>query len=225
MSPRAARHNPTSRRVFGWKGDSPVKNRRALVILLAAAGASAGCADPAPSERVPSPTSSPAPSDVTPFESPSPEPESSAPREATALPSTEPPYRIVLSGASLPQEPRTIIFGSLPGPVSDALLEPFLVWPDGGLTIDAEVAFGAFWGGPLGASQIGITLYRMESGTLDLVWSDTKPVDVDATGYLDELVPFERPGTYRLEVTHGSTLLAWGVAFMGPPCEGNCSGG
>jgi hypothetical protein len=140
-------------------------------------------------------------------------------------PGTEPPYRIILSGDQLPQEPGTIIFGSLPGRLSDAWLEPFLVWPEGGLTIDAEVAFGAFWGEPIGASLVMITLYQVESGILDLVWSDTKQIDVDATGYLDELVPFERPGTYRLEVTRDSTVLAWGVAFMGQRCEENCSGG
>lgn len=113
----------------------------------------------------------------------------------------------------------------MPGPLSDAWLEPFLTWPEGGLTYEAEVAFGAFWGEPSGAAQIRITLYRLKGGTLDLVWSDTKQVDAGATGYLNELVPFSGPGTYRLEVTNGSTLLAWGVAFMGPRCETNCSGG
>lgn len=123
------------------------------------------------------------------------------------------------------QEPGTIIFGSLPGPLSAAWLEPFLTWPDEGLTYEARVAFGAFWGAPLGASAIRITLYRVQGGTLHLVWSDVKRVGPEATGYLDELVPFKGPGTYRLEVTRRSALLAWGVAFMGPRCETNCSGG
>ncbi len=204
-----------------------MKNRRAFVILLAAAGASAGCADLAPSERLPSPTSSLAPIEVTPVESPTSDAESPTPRAtATTSPSMAPPYRIIIGGNPVRQEPGTILFGSIPGSISDALLEPFLVWPERGLTIDAEVAFGAFWGGPLGASQITITLYRVEDGTLDLVWSDTKRVGTDATGYLDALVPFRRPGAYRLEVTSGPLLLAWGVAFMGPPCgETNCSGG
>ena len=57
------------------------------------------------------------------------------------------------------------------------------------------------------------------------IWSQTRPVDPEATGYLDELVPFEGPGTYRLEVTRGADLLAWGIAHMGPLCKSNCSGG
>ena len=137
-----------------------------------------------------------------------------------------PPYRIIAGDEVIVPAPGTIIFGSLPlGPRSDGFLEPYLTWPEGGLTIDAEVAFVAFWGQPLGASQIRITLYRVAGETLRLVWSDQKRVGPDATGFMDELVPFKAPGTYRLEVTRGATLLAWGLAHMGPRCETNCSGG
>lgn len=172
-------------------------------------------------------TDSPAPTDGTPAETATPAPVISAqPATPSPSPPATPPYRIILSGEAVLQEPGTIIFGSLRGRLADAWLEPFLTWPERGLTVEAEVAFGAFWGEPLGASQITITLYRLKGGTLDLVWADMKRISPDATGYLDELVPFKGPGTYRLEVTRGSMLLAWGVAFMGPRCgETNCSGG
>ena len=136
-----------------------------------------------------------------------------------------PPYRVQLGDVVVTQEPGTIIFGSLPGGLSADLLEPYLTWPEGGLTIDADVAFGAFWGRPVEASEIRITLYRVAGGTLRLVWSDRKDVAPGSAAYLDELVPFAAPGTYRLEVTRGSTLLAWGVAHMGPRCVTDCSGG
>lgn len=140
-------------------------------------------------------------------------------------PSATPPYRVQLGSQSVEQEPGTILFGSLPGPLEEARLEPYLTWPPDGLTYEATVAFGAFWGRPARASQISITLHRVSAGTLHLVWSDAKRVDPKTTGYLDALVPFKGPGTYRLEVTVGSELLAWGLAHMGPRCESNCSGG
>jgi hypothetical protein len=146
------------------------------------------------------------------------------PADASATPAPTPPYT-THPGPQVPQEPGTIIFGSIPGPLEEALIEPYVTWPEGGLPYDARTAFGAFWGGPAGTSQIGITLYRVRSGTLDLVWTDSKRIDPDATGFFDELVPFRGPGTYRLEVTRGPTLLAWGLAFMGPRCVTNCSGG
>jgi hypothetical protein len=149
----------------------------------------------------------------------------STPTTSASL-SAAPPYRILLGDEVIVQESGTIIFGSLqPGRVSDAWLEPYLTWPEGGLTYEARIAFGAFWGAPVGGSQIRITLYRVTRGTLQLVWSDTKAVAQDAMGFLDELVPFKGPGTYRLEVTRGSELLAWGLAHMGPRCESNCSDG
>lgn len=140
-------------------------------------------------------------------------------------PSPAPPYRIQLGDESIEQKPGTIIFGSLPGPVEEGRLDPYVTWPEVGLTYEAALAFGAFWGGPVRASKVRITLYRMGGGTLHLVWSDTKALDPAATGYLDALVPFKGPGTYRLEVTRGSELLAWGLARLGPRCESNCSGG
>lgn len=208
----------------------PVPKRIGLLIVAAAwCGA---CGDVMPSPPSLSASVSPAPTVSAP---PLPvEPSARAttpaasPPEATpsGSPSITPPYRVRLGDEEIVQQPGTIIFGSLPlGLGSDGFLEPYLTWPDGGLTIDAEVAFGAFWGQPLGASEIRITLYRVSGGTLRLVWSDTKPVAPEAIGYLDELVPFKAPGTYRLEVTRGSTLLAWGLAHMGPRCETNCSGG
>jgi hypothetical protein len=165
----------------------------------------------------PSPTTSLAPL-------PMPTRASRPPADSSATPAPLPPYT-THPGPQVPQEPGTIIFGSIPGPLEEALIEPYLTWPEGGLTYEARVAFGAFWGGPAGTSQIRITLYRVTNGTLDLVWSDSKLVSPEATGYFDELVPFRGPGTYRLEVTRGPDLLAWGLAFMGPKCVTNCSGG
>ncbi len=98
-------------------------------------------------------------------------------------------------------------------------------WPEAGYPYDWRYAFGAFWGEPVEASKIRITLYRVTEGTLRLEWSDTKRVTPDATGYLDELVRFKGPGAYRLEVTRGSDLLAWVVAKMAPRCDQSCSGG
>ena len=139
--------------------------------------------------------------------------------------SAVPPYTIALGVDTIEQQSGTIVFGSLPGPLSDGVLEPYLTWPEDGLTIDAELAFGAFWGRPLKASDVTITLYRVVNGTTELEWSRKRDADPDATGYLGALPRFIRPGTYRLEVTRRSTLLAWGVAQMGPPCTSNCSGG
>lgn len=201
-------------------------------LLIVAAAIVASCADavPAPaSDRasvLPALTSGGPPSATEPSARAT--AAAASPPSATPSPSasTVPPYRVLLGDEAVVQEPGTIIFGSLPlGPRPDGFLEPYLTWPDGGLTIDAEVAFGAFWGQPLGASQIRITLYRVAGGTLRLVWSDKKNIAPESVGYLDELVPFKAPGTYRLEVTRGSTLLAWGPAYMGPRCETNCSGG
>jgi hypothetical protein len=171
-----------------------------------------------PSEQAHSQTSTGSPdSSSVPVDSP--------PPRASASTAPSPPYRVELGSQVVRQERGTILFGSLPGTVEDAWLEPYLTWPETGLTIDARVACGAFWGRPLGVSSIRITLYRVRSGTLHFVWSVTKRVNPDAMGYLDELVSFKAPGTYRLEVTRGSTLLAWGVAHMGPRCKTNCSGG
>ncbi len=124
-----------------------------------------------------------------------------------------------------PQDAGTVWYGNLTGPPSSVRLEPILRWPKGGLTYEGLRAFGAFWGEPVGAARIRISLYRVSGGTLDLIWSDLKRTEPAATGYLDDLVPFRGPGTYRLEVTRGSELLAWGVAHLGPRCEVNCLGG
>lgn len=143
---------------------------------------------------------------------------------AFASPAATPPYNIRLD-EPIAQERGTVVFGELEGPASDVWLTAYLPWPERGYPYDSRYAFGAFWGEPVKASKIRITLYRITGGTLRLVWSDTKPVTPDATGYLDELVPFKGPGMYRLEVTRGSELLAWVVAHMAPRCEQNCSGG
>ena len=199
-------------------------------LLMVAATLVASCADVVPSPSSDRTSVSPDPTTVGP---PSTEPSArataaaSSPPRATPSPSalTVPPYRVLLGLEAVVQEPGTILFGSSPGPISEARLEPFLTWPEGGMTIDAAVAFGAFWGKPVGASRIRITLYRVAGGTLQLVWSDMKSVPPATTGFFDALVPFKEPGTYRLEVTRGPTLLAWGLAHMGPRCESNCSGG
>ena len=141
-----------------------------------------------------------------------------------ASPAATPPYQIRLD-EPIVQEPGTVVFGELEGSPSDIWLTAYLPWPEKGYPYDGRYAFGAFWGEPVEASKIRITLYRMTQGTLRLVWSDTKSVRPDATGYLDELVPFKGPGTYRLEVTRGSDLLAWVVAKMAPRCDQGCSGG
>ena len=146
------------------------------------------------------------------------------PANPSETPAPSPPYT-AHPELQVPQAPGTIIFGSIPGPLEDAWIEPYVTWPEGGMTYEARMAFGAFWGGRAGTSQIRITLYRVRGGTLDLVWTDSKRISPNATGFFDELVPFRGPGTYRLEVTRGPDLLAWGLAFMGPRCVSNCSGG
>ncbi|TFG68065.1 MAG: hypothetical protein E4H24_04580 [Thermomicrobiales bacterium] len=139
--------------------------------------------------------------------------------------SATPPYTIE-GDNNPPQPPGTIWIGTFSGDPSEKRLEPYLTFPEGGLTISVRPAYGAYWGDPVGASRIRISLYRVSGGTLDLVWSDVKSVDPDATGLFDDLVPFASPGTYRLEITNGSNLLAWGIARMGPKCGGTrCSGG
>jgi hypothetical protein len=206
-----------------------VSSRIGLLLLAVALCASCGNVVPSPSaiSASGSPAVRPATSGPTIGSTASPVvPSASPPPTPSASPSATPPYRIALGDQVVQQKPGTIIFGSLPAGIEGAFLEPYLTWPKGGLTYEAEVAFGAFWGEPAGASQIRITLYRFTGGTLHLVWSDAKRVNPEATSYFDELVPFKGPGIYRLEVTRGSGLLAWGIAHMGPRCtETSCSGG
>jgi len=198
-----------------------------LSLVIAGAVLCASCGDVVPSRT----TSTVDPSPAVLVETPAPTAASIATPTAPApspMASATPPYRLDDLGSDMEgraQEPGTIIFGALSGPVSDARIEPFWTWPDGGMTYEFRFAFGAFWGGPARAPQIRITLYRLKGGTLDRVWSDVKDIDPDATGYLDTLVPFDGPGTFRLEVTRSSDLLAWGVAHLGPKCESDCSGG
>lgn len=137
-----------------------------------------------------------------------------------ASPTVMPPYGTRSQGP--PQQPSTIVFGWLE---ADGRINPFTGWPDAGLSIEYEYAFGAFWGRPVDATSIMITLYEVKGGTLHLVWTDTKEVPREATGYLDTLVRFERPGLYRLEVTRDDELLAWALTKMEPPCVTDCSGG
>jgi hypothetical protein len=145
-------------------------------------------------------------------------------REPVATPSVSPavmpPYGTMDQGP--PQKPGTIVFGTLE---ANGRINPFVGWPDAGLSIEYVYAFGAFWGKPVDATTIGITLYEVKAGTLHLVWTDAKKVSRAATGYLDTLVRFKRPGLYRLEVTRNGELLAWAMTKMEPPCVGNCSGG
>jgi hypothetical protein len=179
----------------------------------------AGCMSVEPSSSAATfSTLAPTPSSRTPEPAPS-----TVPPGPSA--SSVPPYTITSGRDKIEQQPGTILFGSLPGPLSDGVLEPYLTWPEDGLTIDADVAFGAFWGRPLEASNVTVTLYRVVNGTTEPEWSRRRDADAAATGFLGTLPGFKRPGTYRLEVTRGSELLAWGVAQMGPACTSNCSGG
>jgi hypothetical protein len=204
-----------------------VRIRTRFGLLMIAAAVVASCADVVPSQSADRTNVSQAPTTEAPPSTAAPTAPSSTPPTPTPAASEAgvPPYRIVFGDEPVIQERGTILFGSSPGPIAEARLEPFLTWPDGGLTIDAPVAFGAFWGEPVEASEVRITLYRVAGGTLRLVWSDTKSVPPESTGYFDALVPFEAPGTYRLEVTRGPFLLAWGLAHMGPRCKSDCSGG
>jgi hypothetical protein len=196
---------------------------RQIGLLLVAVALCASCGNLVPSPPAIRETESPAPTDSA---AATPSAAVASPPAATppASPAPTPPYQIRLD-EPIVQEPGTVVFGELEGPASDIWLTAYLPWPERGYPYDGRYAFGAFWGEAVQASKIRITLYRITGGTLRLVWSDTKPVAPDATGYLDELVPFKGPGTYRLEVTRGSELLAWVVARMAPRCDQNCSGG
>lgn len=139
----------------------------------------------------------------------------------------KPPYQPHYGNDIIAQAPGTILFGSVNGPIKEGWLDAYVAFPEDGVPYSFRLAFGAFWGQPLGVTHIRITLYRVtRSGTLRLVWTDQKAIDRDATGYFDYLAKFTAVGTYRLEVTRGSRLLAWGVIPLGPPCgPTNCSGG
>jgi hypothetical protein len=87
-------------------------------------------------------------------------------------------------------------------------------------------AFGAFWGQPLGRDEIRVTLYEVVDGSLRQVWSETKRAKVLDRGFADSVVPIDEPGLYRMEVTRGADVLAWGLLDVEPPCEAlGCSGG
>lgn len=127
------------------------------------------------------------------------------------------------------QQPGTIVFGTFE---PDGKLDPFAPRARGplGITrtsggIDHMNAFGAFWGEPVGQSSVAISLYGYERGVLELIWSDVKSIDRKATGVADTLVPFPRPGLYRMEVTRGNRVIAWGLADVSPQCTRDCAGG
>jgi hypothetical protein len=204
-----------------------VKSQLRLGLSVLAAAACASCGAVEPSDRA-NPTSAPPVSQASaPAPSPSRTEPAFKPSASTfasdlATPAPTPPYRVGTGKWALEQEPGTIIFGSAPGGVEAGLLEPYITRQTGRpvrpfvVPFNWEVAFGAFWEEPVGHTQIRITLYRFTGGTLHLVWSDPKRVKQEATSYFDELVPFKGPGVYRLEVTDGSRLLAWGVVSLGP---------
>lgn len=203
-------------------------SRWVALFLAATIGVAVGCSsreplpfpsavhEGSPSERTAGHMSEP-PLVSEPVESASPaaslEP-ASTPRPSGA---TGTPYKVI--GAS--QQPGTILFGW----IENGALDPFVGWPDAGLGIEYRYAFGAYWGQPLGATRIQITLYRVRGGVLNVVWTDTKSVDKDATGYLDTLSFFREPGLYRLEVARGPELIAWALTQIAPKCTENCSGG
>ncbi len=195
-----------------------------FVLAIAALCASCGDAIPSPSVAPASPSPTTKAETPTPTTRPAGSPSAPSISPDPTAPTPTPPYDIEYDDEA-PQEAGTVWFGNLTGAPSSVRLEPVLQWPKGGLTYEGLRAFGAFWGEPIGVSRIRISLYQVSGGTLDLIWSDLKRIEPDATGYLDDLVPFKGPGTYRLEVTRGLELLAWGVAHLGPRCEVNCSGG
>lgn len=93
---------------------------------------------------IPNATPKPSVATLEPSLNPVPEPTPSA--EATV--SAGPAY--VVDGYGPPQKPGTIIFGS---PV-DGGLSPYVGWPEAGLMVGDDYAFGAFWGEPANAAQI-----------------------------------------------------------------------
>lgn len=149
----------------------------------------------------------------------SPSPPEASPSPASGAPATGPAY--VVDGYGRPQEAGTIIFGS---PV-DGGLSPYVGWPDAGLQVGDGYAFGAYWGEPTGGTRIEISLVRLDGGSEDLVWTDVKSIAPDDTGYTDTLVPFKRPGLYRLDVTQGGDILASSFTQIYPRCVGVCTGG
>jgi hypothetical protein len=125
----------------------------------------------------------------------------------------------VISGG-LRQEAGTILFGDLAG---DSL-SPFSGFPYG-FTIDRRWGFGAYFGRPVGATEVTVTLYRSVDGEWQVVWSEAKHVDPTTTGYAAHLADFAEPGLYRLDVGAGGVVLATALMRMEPPCVGTCTGG
>jgi hypothetical protein len=207
-----------------------IPRNQGLLVVAAALCVSCGSVVPPPSAAPASASAaltvdSPAPA-LSPAASPTEAVASPPGPTPSASPLATPPYTVLEGGVSVAQERGTILFGYPEQGRTPTWIAPFRTSTRSDLTHEAVVAFGAFWGQPVGASRIRVSLYRVTGGTLRLVWSVEKLVKPSATGYLDELVPFKRSGTYRLEVTHGSMLLAWGLAVLHEPCgETNCSGG
>lgn len=145
------------------------------------------------------------------------------PAEASPSPASAAPIgpAYVVDSYGRPQEAGTIIFGS---PVEGGL-SPYVGWPDAGLQVGDAYAFGAYWGEPTGATRIEISLVRLDGGTEDIVWTDATSIAPDATGFTDTLVPFKRPGLYRLDLTQGDDVLAPSLTQIYPRCVGVCSGG
>ena len=115
----------------------------------------------------------------------------------------------------------------------DGMLSRYYSKPQGPLgmprsstTVGQPRAFGAFWGRPLDRDEIRVTLYEVVDGTMRQVWSVTKRAKVIDTGFADTVAPTTDPGIYRMEVTRGADVLAWGLLEVGPPCAAiACSGG
>lgn len=94
-----------------------------------------------------------------------------------------------------------------------------------GFGIDQDLGFGAYFGRPVGASSVTITLFELRNDAWREVWSDRKNIEPTDAGFADTLVRFVRPGLYRLDVVARDDLLASALMRMEPPCVRDCSGG
>ena len=133
-----------------------------IALVLVAVVLCASCGNVIPSPPAVRETASPAP---TIDAAATPRVAVASPPAATPPPSpaATPPYQIRLD-EPIAQEPGTIVFGELEGSPSDIWLTAYLPWPEKGYPYDWRYAFGAFWGEPVEASKIRITLYRMTAG-------------------------------------------------------------
>ena len=179
--------------------------------------AAASARAPLPTAGPPSPSLAPTMATTSPAAaSPSPEVPTAtrtSSQEPTSSPvpsrSPGPPYRLTnLRG----QDPHTILFG-------DLLVDGFY-YLGNVFDQDRPLAFAAYFGQPAHSQRLTFTLYRIEGVRHSVVWSVTKPVSKDATGFADTLANVQALGVYGLGVTRGFNLLAWGSFVIVPPSGG-----